>query len=359
MTYLFFVQGEGRGHLTQAITLKEKLENNGHQVLAAIIGTDRNNEIPSFFKEQINTTLFRVESPNFVVDKNSQGIKILASLGQALLRMPSYINSLKTIKKIVNDYNPDALINFYEPLAGNYYRFSRDKRPMFCLGHQYFIEHPSFRPPNGDILSRLALKFYNHFTAPRRSTKIALSFTKEDDCLAKKLSVCPPLIRQIIKDQKPITDNFLLLYMLNVGYSQEIINWSRSHPQIKIEAFWNHPEEDKTNFGPNLTFHHLSGIKFINYLSSCRAYASTAGFDSISEAAYLQKNILMVPTKNHFEQKCNAIDAERAGLAINSQNFDLSLIINKLTDGQPQKTLIIFKKWVDNYDDKIINLLEE
>lgn len=33
MKFLFIVQGEGRGHLTQAITLEEMLLRNGHEVV--------------------------------------------------------------------------------------------------------------------------------------------------------------------------------------------------------------------------------------------------------------------------------------------------------------------------------------
>ena len=35
MKFLFIVQGEGRGHLTQAITLEEILRRNDHEVVRA------------------------------------------------------------------------------------------------------------------------------------------------------------------------------------------------------------------------------------------------------------------------------------------------------------------------------------
>ena len=38
MKFLFIVQGEGRGHLTQAITLEEILLRNGHEQFAAFAG---------------------------------------------------------------------------------------------------------------------------------------------------------------------------------------------------------------------------------------------------------------------------------------------------------------------------------
>ena len=38
MKVLFIVQGEGRGHLTQAITLEEILRRNGHEVVEVLVG---------------------------------------------------------------------------------------------------------------------------------------------------------------------------------------------------------------------------------------------------------------------------------------------------------------------------------
>ena len=158
-------------------------------------------------------------------------------------------------------------------------------------------------------IQSLAIKLYNRLNAPRHATKIALSFTAEADEPQKKIIVCPPLIRLAIKQQTTTTGDFILVYLLNAGYSQEISSWAQAHLDVKIEAFWDKPNQVETHYGQNLVFHHLSGAKFIDYLAACRAFVATAGFDSIAEAAYLQKTILMIPTKNHFEQACNAVDA--------------------------------------------------
>ena len=357
MTYLFFVQGEGRGHLTQALTLYARLKERGHKILAVIAGPDPDFRLPAFFEEQFKDKLIRISSPKFVVDKNGQGINMPVSVIQALSRLRRYRQSLKRIKKVISETNPDILINFYEPLAGFYSRRYHDKRPLFCISHQYFVEHPTFRFPASRLSERLGLKFYNWITAPRPSLKIALSFTAADDLNDRRLIVCPPLIRQNLKQQKPTNGDFILAYLLNAGYSREIINWSKNNPAVKIEAFWNKPDSEITCLSPNLIFYNLHGEKFINRLAHCAAYVSTAGFDSIAEAAYLQKDILMVPTKNHFEQRCNAEDARRAGIALTSKNFDLSLIKRK-EKTHSDAALRAFKEWVDKYDDKIIRILE-
>ncbi|MFA6194556.1 MAG: glycosyltransferase family protein [Patescibacteria group bacterium] len=357
MTYLFFVQGEGRGHLTQALALKAKLEERGHEILAVIAGPDPDYGLPAFFEEQFSGKLIRISSPKFVNNKSGGGINMAASILRSIGQLHRYYRSLKQIKKVVHEKNPEAIINFYEPLAGLYSRLYRDRRPFFCIAHQYFVEHDIFKFPASRFSDRFGFKFYNHLTAPRHSQKIALSFTEEKDLSYKHLSVCPPLIRPDLKILKPANGGFILTYFLNAGYSQEIIIWSEKNPKIKIEAFWNKPEAETTVLSDSLVFHHLHGEKFMSYLANCRAYASTAGFDSIAEAAYLQKDILMVPTKNHFEQKCNAHDARRAGIALTSENFDLSLLADKekTHSGSALKT---FKEWVDNNNDKILKILE-
>jgi len=358
MTYIFFVQGEGRGHLTQALALKTKLEERGHEILAVIAGPDPNHPLPAFFEEQFKNRLIRIASPKFIVDKNGQGINMPASVIQTIIGFRRYRQSLKQIRKIVLEKNPDALINFYEPLAGLYCRLYRDKRPLFCIGHQYFVDHPAFIFPAGRWNDRYELKFYNWLTAPRRSLKITLSFTAENDYNRRRLIVCPPLIRENLKKQKPTRKNFILVYLLNPGYSREVIIWSQNNRNTKIEAFWNKPDSETTVVSPNLIFHNLHGEKFIDRLVNCAAYVSTAGFESIAEAAYLQKDILVIPTKHHFEQRCNAADAQRAGIASVSENFDLSLITGGEKISHSDKAHHAFKKWVDRSGDKIIRILE-
>ncbi|MFA5184553.1 MAG: glycosyltransferase family protein [Patescibacteria group bacterium] len=357
MTYIFFIQGEGRGHLTQALTLKEKLETRGHKVAAVVVSTKEGGQLPYFFQEQINAPLFSIISPSFAIDRQGQGIDILATISLTLKNLVQYRRSYQMIKKIINDYQPDALVSFYEPLSGIYHRLTKDPRPLYCLGHQYFVDHPDFNFPDGHILSRLAFRMYNRLGTSPRGTRIALSFTAANDQPDKKLLICPPLIRQAIKDRRPTVNNFILIYILNAGYSEKISAWSQKHPGVKIEAFWG--QADKATINKDLCFNPLSGDRFIELLASCRAYASTGGFDSIAEAAYLQKPILMNPTKNHFEQKCNAVDAIRAGLATVTENFDLSALDNEQTKTHSPEALHRFKEWVDNNDDKLVELLTE
>ena len=341
----------------QALTLKEKLNKNNHQVVAVITGRNKHS-LPQFFKDEIEAPVFFIDSPVFILDKDGAGIRTVASFIDSLKRSPLFFKSLKEISKIIKEFSPDALISFYEPLAGIYVRLYRDKRPLFCIAHQYFISHSSCLFPEKSAAEQKMFKFFNSLNAPQRSVKIALSFTKELDAPDQNLFVCPPLIRSAIMSEKPKTDDYILVYLLNSGYFEEIADWSRRHPEVVLEAFTTNFIPPEKQPGSRLTWHQLSGKKFIDRLSSCRAYVSTAGFDSIAEAAFLGKNILMVPTKNHFEQACNAVDAKRAGLAIYAKNFDLNLIINDKKTHSNQ-SLRAYQEWVLKSSNKIIDILEQ
>jgi len=71
--YLFIIQEEGRGHMTQAISLKNISVKNGHEIVHVFIGKGKNRTIPDFFFKNMETTLSEVQSPCFVPDKKKKG----------------------------------------------------------------------------------------------------------------------------------------------------------------------------------------------------------------------------------------------------------------------------------------------
>ena len=78
-------------------------------------------------------------------------------------------------------------------------------------------------------------------------------------------------------------------------------------------------------------------------MAGCLGVVCTAGFESISEAAYLGKRLLMVPVQNHPEQTVNALDAQLAGLGVYDTGFRLS----RLLEPVDTKVSAGFKQWVD------------
>lgn len=355
MKYFFFIQGEGRGHLMQAITLKEKLEHRGHEVSAVFVSTGPARKLPDFFQQRIGLTIKTIGGPVFIPDKNGKGVSFKLSLLESIRGLRNWPRFIREIRQEVQQKNPDALISFYEPLSSFYRFIYSDRRPFFVIGHQFLAEHSIFPFPKGYYWEKKFFILYNKLLSLGKTKKIALSFTKENDEEKKHIFVCPPLIRQEIIASKPQTEDYAMVYLLNHGYGKEIVDWCRYNPTQSIEAFCDHSELVK-DYPKNLKFNPLNDYNFAECLRKCSTYLSTAGFESICEAAYLDKNIIMTPTKNHYEQLCNACDARRAGIAIMSKDFDLNKLYEKTTLSTEKRKL--FRDWVDSNNGKIVEILE-
>ena len=50
---LFIVQGEGRGHMTQALALASMLRRAGHSVCKAVVSKGGDSEIPDYFEKGV------------------------------------------------------------------------------------------------------------------------------------------------------------------------------------------------------------------------------------------------------------------------------------------------------------------
>lgn len=88
-------------------------------------------------------------------------------------------------------------------------------------------------------------------------------------------------------------------------------------------------------------------------MAGCYAYASTGGFESICEAMYLGKPVLMVPV--HIEQECNAYDAQLSGAGIISDSFDLKALLSSAETYTPNRE---FMYWTRSCERKILFELE-
>lgn len=343
-SFVFAVQGEGRGHLTQAIATYELLTARGHDIKAVLIGSSSRREIPSFVKERIKAPIITYQSPNFVTDKENKSIKIGKSVLFNLLRWKVYKKSIVTIKEVLQQYQPDVVINFYEPLIGLGSFFKPMHANIISIAHQFIYLHPEFRfPKGGNQSDKLAIKQYTKLTAKGSSRLIALSFYPLQQQFYKNIIVSPPLLRKEVAEQELYDGNHLLVYLLNSGYMQDIINWNKTNPQIQVHCFTDSATvKGKWQYSDTLCFHSLDDKKFLRYMAGAKALVTTAGFETVCEALYMGKPVLMVPVQGHFEQWCNARDGAKAGAGIYADAFGLDALINYLPTHEPDKN---FAAW--------------
>lgn len=354
MKILFVVQGEGRGHLTQAITMEKLLRNNGHEVVEVLVGKSESRRLPGFFNRSIQASVKQFISPNFLPTQANKRANLPRSVAYNLLKVPEYVESMLYIKRRIQMTGAEMVINFYELLTGLTYFFLHPGVPQICIGHQYLFLHKDFKFPKTNRYSLFFLNLFTKMTSLRATHKLALSFCPMNEDAGKRTTVVPPLLRADVFRQESSQGDYIHGYMVNSGFSESIMEWHKTHRKTPLRFFWDHWEENPVKkIDETLSFYQLDDVEFLRQMAGCKAYASTAGFESVCEAMYLEKPILMVPA--HIEQECNAYDAIRNGAGIIDENFNLSNLLDFADKYRPNKQ---FRRWVESAEYIILNEIE-
>ncbi|HLO83159.1 MAG TPA: glycosyltransferase family protein [Chitinophagaceae bacterium] len=360
--FVFAVQGEGRGHLTQAIAVYEMLIRHGHTVSLVIVGSSKNRQIPEFFTRKFNIPVVSVASPNFTTDNKSKSIRLGKTVIDNMLKINDYRRSLKIISDAIKEHQPDIIINFYEPLIALYARINKCSARIIAIAHQYIYLHPSFRFPGGNNLQSLAITWYTRLTAHGSDLQLAISMYDIPKAKNKTLEVCPPLLRRQIFTLDSTAEDFILVYLLNSGYAQDIVKYHKKNPDVKLICFTDSKEVREQHHGElklheNLVFYSLNDYKFLDLMSRCKGLVCTAGFESVCEAMYLDKPVMMVPVKGHYEQYCNARDASRIGAGIYAEEFDISKMEDCFLFYDKKKNES-YRAWVNQFEAQFMKSIE-
>ena len=204
-------------------------------------------------------------------------------------------------------------------------------------------------------LSLASLRFFTRLTAIGSVKKLALSFRKMREAPLGGIVVVPPLLRQEVLDAVPSNGSYLHGYLLNSGFSEEIRSWHSRHPSVPMHFFWDKKDQRaEVIIDDCLSFHQLDDTLFLRYMSGAKAYATTAGFESVCEAMYLNKPVLMVPT--HIEQACNAYDASLSGAGVVADCFDLDALLS-ISESHVENP--VFRHWVKQADWLILREFRE
>ena len=356
---LFLVQGEGRGHITQALALNAMLKRAGHAVCAAVVSHGGDSEIPVYFEESIDAPVSYVPSGRFIVDNQSRAIHWGRTLLHNSFGWHKFSRSFDVIRTHLATDQPDVLINFYEPIGGLFMVRHRPALPMIAIAHQFMFMHPSYVFPKGFRVQRRSVRMFTKLTGLRASRRLALAINDAQRLEDKRITVVPPLLRDEFLQLPPSdSEPFLLVYLYHHSLSKDLIRWHRRHPSVRIHCFWNNPgAEDPMHFSPTLTFHQLHGQRFLDMMARCQGMATTAGFETLAEGMYLGKPLMLNPLHRHFEQHCNGVDGTLAGAAIQTSDFDLSQLIDFVDQYSFDSST--FRQWVHQAEHMVVREIED
>jgi uncharacterized protein (TIGR00661 family) len=308
MKILYGVQATGNGHISRARAMEKYLTAAGATVDYLFSGrsADQLFDMQQFGDFQVKRGL------TFATNKGK--VNYWQSLWQA---------SLKTLRDDIQQLDLSAydfVLTDFEPISAHAAR-QQNKRSI-AIGHQYAFLH-DIPKENANLLSRLIFKHFapaqfqlglhwHHFNQPILPPII--------DHIADDTAVNPMQVlvylpfedqSQVVQMLKPLTDYQFLIF--GPGLSKAALGHIHTHP-------------------PALT-------PFKNALSSCRYVLSNAGFELISEALQLHKQIMVKPLQGQMEQQSNALALQQLHLASRTDTLNSQIIARWLNQVNPEHQL--------------------
>jgi len=143
-----------------------------------------------------------------------------------------------------------------------------------------------------------------------------------------------------------------LAYFLNEGLLYDLIRLAREQPEFEVDIFTSLKPSMELPGG--MALHPFDAEKFMDCMASCRGLICSAGFDAAAEAAYHGIPLAVLPTRNHFEQACNASDISRSGIGIAVGKISRDM----LEQMQPIEA-DAFRAWTDSAGERVLKYVEE
>ena len=283
---LYAINGTGLGHITRAKILIPDLRN--HANVDILISGKRSDLI---FDEFIK---FKFKGFTFTYEKG--GVNWFKTIINS--------NVIQFIKDIfsLSIKNYDLIISDFEPVSA----WASILRKKKCINVSHQASFYSKKTPRPKCWPRFIAEelFMKNFA--RTKEYIGIHYKQYDN------NIVLPLIKKEIINATPKFNPHITVYLSAICLKKQI-TFFKKFPTYKFEIF--HSECKKQKNINNLKLSPLCE-DFKKSLINSSGYISQAGFESSSEALYLQKPLISIPIQNQYEQKCNAEALKEMGATV-------------------------------------------
>ena len=276
MKILYAIQGTGNGHISRARDIIPLLMAKG-ELDILISGTEADVELGVPVK-------YIFKGLCFVFGKRG-GVDLLLTYKKAKLKR--FYGEIKKLP--VQDY--DIVISDFEPVSSWACRLHRV--PCVALSHQSAVlNKKSPHPKDFDPVGKLILKNY----APA-SIEYGFHFQAYDK------NIFTPVIRSQIRNATITNKGHYTVYL--PAYSdKKIIKVLSEIKGVEWQVFSKHSK--KPYVEKNVIIFPINNDGFIKSMASSAGVLCGAGFETPSEALFLEKKLMVIPMKGQYEQQCNA-----------------------------------------------------
>lgn len=285
MKILYAIQGTGNGHLTRAKEIIPILREKGD---VDILISGNNCEIQLEYNVK-----YKLSGLNFAFGKNG-GVDFWKTIKK--------INIIRFIREIrqLPIKNYDLIINDFEPISA--WAAKLNNVNCISLSHQNAVLDEK-SPKKGKFrLEKLILKYY----APAKR-KFGFHFQSYSS------SVFTPIIRKQIRNNIISNKGHYTVYLPSYDHTK-ILEVLSEIPLIKWHVF--SKNTSKIIFNKNIVIYPINDFDFVKSILTCEGVLCGAGFETPSEALFLNKKLMVIPMKNQYEQQCNAAALEKMGVPV-------------------------------------------
>jgi len=286
MKILYCVQLTGNGHVTRANELIPEFKK-----VAKVDVLTSGNQNSLQIKEKAS---FKLRGLSFVFGSNG-GVDIFKTI--ISLRPLTFFRDVFKIP--VRNY--DLIINDFEPVSA--WACKLRGVPCYSMSRQFALLHKnSFNKKRPKFYEYLILKY---FAVSKKG--IGFEYKKDNS------NIFYPIIKSEIKRKTTTKKKHYTVYLPSFSVNS-IINFFSCLDEVIWHVF--SPKISNSFKKNNLTFYPTDYETFEKSILSCKGIICNAGFETTSEALYLNKKLLVMPMKNQFEQQYNASTLNEMGVKI-------------------------------------------
>jgi uncharacterized protein (TIGR00661 family) len=314
---LYGIQSTGNGHLTRSAKVVNRLVRSGCMVDTIVSGKNSQINFPFPIKHNFTGLTFHYNGKGSVdYWKTWRGLKLFQLMKDVRFDISSY----------------DLVISDFEPISAWAAEF-QDK-VSFGISNQYsFLSKKTPRPKHKDLLGEGILKWMAPVKQP-----IGLHFEKYDSFIK------PPIIRDSLLGSDITNKGHYTVYLSNWSY--ELLFKHFRTINAKFEIFTNVKKPFRFK---NCYVKPINKTLFDESFKSCEGIITAGGFQTCSEALYLNKKLIVLPIDNQYEQLCNVESLNRLGVNVGKiedcEKFISSSNNQKMID------------WIDPTDEIISEIL--
>lgn len=294
MKILYGVQCTGNGHITRSSKIIRELSKSGCRVDVVTSGNNSKVNLPFPIK-------YNFKGLTFYYDGNGKIDYWKTFYDLNLIKL------FKDIKLDISNY--DLIITDFEPITAWSAKLSG--KNSIGISNQYsFLSKETPRPSKKSFIGEFLLENL----APVKNP-IGIHFEKYDEFIKT------PILRENIYSMQIQNKGHYTVYLSN--WTTENLMKYFKDIDTKFEIFTNIKKPTRYK---NCFFKPIEKTLFDVSLKNCQGIITAGGFQTCSEALYLNKELFVIPIENQYEQMCNAEALKRLGVKVGNLEMINTLI---------------------------------